>query len=122
VIDLFGVHESIRRHGAGKTFYGAIMDTLKPKTVKLVGPKYLVSVQSTYDYASFANAVVCSAIIKSDEDQRVSCAFNKQHVAEKLTGACQFWRRMGFNSCKLIFSDVGGLLDPVLVMWKKSEE
>jgi hypothetical protein len=120
VIDLLGVHDSIRRQRVGGAFYHAVMGELGPRIVGHfgVGVGYSVSLQSTFDYDSYTRAVFEMSTVKTDAAQHVVCAFNKDQIIRRLSGACLFWRHMGFNNSRLVFSKERGITDPILIMWK----
>lgn len=121
VIDLLGVHETIRRQKAGSVFYQMVMTNLKPHIVDNLGVDvgYTVSLQSTFDYDSYVRALLDVTHIKTDTHQVIVCAFNKEHIIKKLTGSCRFWAQMGFTKSKLVFSRESGIVDPILIMWKE---
>jgi hypothetical protein len=120
VIDLLGVHESIRRRRAGGTFYHAVMTELRPRIAEHIGTgtKCLVSLQSTFDYDSYVRAVLIMASVGSDTAKSVTFSFDKDQIIKRLSGACRFWRSVGFSNSRLVFTNES-IVAPILIMWQE---
>lgn len=124
VIDLLGVHSSIRGKGVGSLFYHTVMIKIKSKVLELIIPKtrFLIAIQSTFDHNSYVQAVANSASLVSDSGSFICVSIDKRQIASKLTGACLFWKRVGFLNLDLVYNQkANNILDPTLVMWKTEE-
>lgn len=119
VIDLFGVHESLRHQRMGQKFYHMMSEELTRRLCNHFGESdyYHFSVQSTFKYDSYLQALALMSVVVEETHTKVICKFDKAQVARMLTGSCQFWRKMGFIYCKMDFSNGRGLMSPVLIMW-----
>lgn len=130
VIDLLCVHPMWRRLGTGNQFYTKTMEMLTPQIKNHLNGLcsiFTISVQSTFDYPSYLHALASCSVLKYDKGGRAaSFSVDKDRLVVMLTGACQFWRRMGFDHYKLIFAPLGRdtpttAINPILLMWMEEE-
>jgi GNAT superfamily N-acetyltransferase len=127
VIDVLGVHPEYRQRGLGEQLYRKLYQQivvnpewrsrLEAEGCLKHGAKYTVSLQAVYSAESYRSALLDIGTLVADHTnpENNKYSVNMCMVAERLSGSCEFWQRMGFDCKKLIVSDPG--IPPVLMMW-----
>jgi GNAT superfamily N-acetyltransferase len=123
VIDTFGIRKEYRGKGAGKKFFEIVKKEIEsPKwhydlalAGLLVGSnEYYVSLQATYDYDSYVEA-----LIQETKFGGTVAILDMNNIFKRLRGACSFWTKMGFSNHKVSLEN--SLVRPIIVMWYKSQ-
>ena len=126
VIDLFGVHESVRGIGLGRVLHDRIMDVLGRAAIVYGMRAPVFSLQSTFDRTSYLEALVrllfrCNDRSSTVDGHSAVFAVDGRALSKGVTGgSCGFWRRMGFDRSEIVFSNGAlPLVRPLLMMWKQ---
>jgi hypothetical protein len=137
VLDLFGVHASVRRRGVGTRFHGRVMGLVLPVVWSVIGDARpaTVSLQSGYDRESYITALLTlsrflppptAALPRSMKagvsgHPAVFCVDGRELSRRVAGGPCEFWRRMGYDRSEIMFSAGSGfpLVNPLLMMWRE---
>lgn len=114
IIDLLGVHESLRRQKAGSTFYNLAMQMLHSEINDELDADQPIKfiLQSTYLYPSYIVAIVETSRLCKKNTYKL----NQKRIIDRLDGSCRFWKSLGFDHAALKYGAT--LKDPALIMWK----
>ena len=134
VIDSFGVLDSTRGSGIGKILFNYIKSDVCAKShadgsktwIGSVIEKGLLgkaesctlSIQSTFDFESYCSALASNTTEQSHRGSHV-VTINMTAVLRQVHGSCDFWRKMGFASEKIVCSGGFNVASPIIIMWQK---
>lgn len=130
IIDSFGVLDSARKEGIGKSLFEYIKedtctrrsdswyDALLKCGMMAESESYTLSIQSTFDFGSYCKAISDHTLVSNSGGSQIA-TIDMTAVLKNTHGSCDFWRKMGFDGEKVIYSGDFNVAEPIIIMWQK---